>query len=371
MTLKSQIAVSDLVNLMNEGIPELMKEFNIPGISIALIRNAERVWTHGFGVLNTKTCRPVTPGTVFEGCSLSKPVFAYAVMGLCESGVLSLDTSLARFLDYPYVPDDPRLQKITMRHALTHTAGFPNWRPDCWDTHGWNPERNPLEINLEPGERFSYSGEGYMYVQQVLEHVTGRSGEEFMHSQLFEPAGMRNSTYICTSDNRPELASGHDQHARPATKQMYKHMCSAASLHATAADVAQVLCATMRPNSAIPWHRSADVTREMITDHVPVNDSASWHDDWPDVPVSDNPYISWGLGWATQKYKGTKSFWHWGDNGTFKAFAIGYAKEGIGLVAMANGSNAYKLWRPLCELSLGGEYPCIDWLDRVVYNRPL
>lgn len=105
------------------------------------------------------------------------------------------------------------------------------------------------------------------------------------------------------------------------------------------------------------------MTRKTITGHVPVNDSASWHDDWPDVTVSDNPYITWGLGWATQEYKGTKAFWHRGDNGTFKAFAIGYAEEGIGLVAMTNGSNAYRLWLPLCRFTLDGEYPCIDWLD--------
>ena len=368
MTLKSNKPLNHLVQLLEERIPGIMHEANVPGLSIALIRNGENAWTQGFGVMNAETRQPVISETVFEGCSLSKPVFVYAALELCETGRLELDKPLSHYLPDPYVPNDPRVQKVTMRQALAHTSGFPNWRPDCWDSDGWNPEGKPLQTFFEPGDRFSYSGEGYMYAQHVVEHVTGQSGESYMQSRLFEPAGMGCSTYLCTSDQVPDMATGHDEHGQPAKKQMYRSMCSAASLHTTPSDIAKILCACMRPDPGASWHINVELTKEMTTAQVPVNDSASWHDNWPDVPVKDDPFVSWGLGWATQNHNGLKAIWHWGDNGPFKAFAIGYPEEGTGLVAIANGSNGYKLWYSLCSMTLGGEYPCIDWLNRVVYS---
>ena len=366
MKLKSNESLDHLVTRLEEHIPQIMHEAIVPGLSIALIHNGEAAWTQGFGVMNTETCQPVKPESVFEGCSLSKPVFAYAALKLCETGRLALDKPLSQYLSGPYVPNEPRAQKITMRQALAHTSGFPNWRPDCWDSEGWNSEGKPLHTYFEPGERFSYSGEGYMYVQHVVEHITGQSGESYMQTELFNPAGMEFSTYLCTSDQAPVMATGHDEHGQLVKKQMYRSMCSAASLHSTPSDVAKILCACMRPGSGASWHINAELAKEMAIAQIPVNDSASWHDNWPDEPVEDDPFVSWGLGWATQNQNGLKAIWHWGDNGPFKAFALGYPEEGTGLVAMANGSNGYKLWSSLCSMALGGEYPCIDWLDRVV-----
>lgn len=368
MTLIANEPLDHLVLVLEERIPRIMHEANVPGLSIALIRNGETAWTQGFGVMNTETRQPVKPETVFEGCSLSKPVFAYAALKLCETGHLALDRPLSHYLPDPYAPNEPRAQRVTMRQALAHTSGFPNWRPDCWDSEGWNPESKSLLTYFEPGERFSYSGEGYMYLQHLVEHITGRSGESYMQSELFKPAGMEFSTYLCTSDQVPDMATGHDEHGQPAEKQMYKSMCSAASLHSTPSDVAKVLGACMRTGHGAEWHINAELAEEMTTAQVPVNDSASWHDSWPDVPVKNDPFVSWGLGWATQNHNGLKAIWHWGDNGPFKAFALGYPEEGTGLVAMANGSNGYKLWSSLCSMALGGEYPCIDWLNRVVYS---
>ena len=368
MTTKSNKTLDQLVLLLEERIPRIMHEANVPGLSFALIQNGDTAWTQCFGVMNAESRELVYPGTVFEGCSLSKPVFAYAALKLCETGRLALDKPLSYYLSDPYVPNESRIQTVTMRQALAHTAGFPNWRPDCWDEEGWNPEGKPLQTYFEPGERFSYSGEGYMYVQRVVEHVTGQTGESFMQIELFKPAGMKSSTYLCTSDQVPDMATGHDVHGKPVKKQLYRSMCSAASLHSTPSDVARILCACMRPDSGASWHINAELAKEMTTAQVPVNDSASWHDNWPDVPVKDDPFVSWGLGWATQNHNGLKAIWHWGDNGPFKAFAIGYPEEGTGLVAMANGSNGYKLWSALCSMALGGEYPCIDWLNRVVYS---
>ena len=82
---------------------------------------------------------------MFEAASMSKPVFAYVVMKLCETGVLNLDTPLTTYTADRFLQDDPRLDLITARHVLSHTSGFQNWRS----------EQEPLAIHFAPGNDFS------------------------------------------------------------------------------------------------------------------------------------------------------------------------------------------------------------------------
>ena len=120
------------------------------------------------------------------GASLTKTVFAYAVMQLVDQGKLNLDTPIKDYLDKPlpsYGPDpvfpdkygpykdlvdDSRWQKITPRMCLTHSTGFPNF----WFIE---PDQK-LRIHFEPGTRYSYSGEGLILLQFVIEHGRKASG---------------------------------------------------------------------------------------------------------------------------------------------------------------------------------------------------
>jgi CubicO group peptidase (beta-lactamase class C family) len=164
-----------------------MKDGDVPGLSIALLRDGELVWHRGFGVKNTKTNEPVSDSTVFEAASLSKPVFAYAVLKLVDAGKFDLDKPLNQYLPGNYdVGDDPRLGQITARRVLSHTPGFPNWRP----------QGGALKIHFTPGDRFSYSGEGFVYLAKVIEHVTGEKFDDFMKKTVFDPLGMTSSSYV-------------------------------------------------------------------------------------------------------------------------------------------------------------------------------
>src|SRR5262245_12589079 len=147
------VKVDPSVLKLQADVPALMKEADIPGMSIVVIRNGKVAWHNNFGVKNTKTAQPVDDNTVFEAASLSKPVFAYAVLKLVEQGKIGLDVPLTKYLPTPYIDGDPRLEKITARIVLSHRTGFPNWRPG-----------SSLSIHFTPGERFSYSGEGFIYL---------------------------------------------------------------------------------------------------------------------------------------------------------------------------------------------------------------
>ena len=103
---------------------------------------------------------------------MSKPLFTYAALQLVESGKLDLDTPLDHYLPSPYLPDDPRTGEITPRMVMAHTTGLPNWRKGGWRAGG------PLPLRFPPGTRFSYSGEGYLYLQRAVPHQVDTSTEE-------------------------------------------------------------------------------------------------------------------------------------------------------------------------------------------------
>ncbi len=339
-----------------------MEKAVVPGLSIALIRDGRLFWSHGFGVGNATSKQPVTTNTVFEAASLSKPVFAYMALKLCEDGVLDLDTPLIEYLPeeqrsqerlFNRVVNEPRLRCITTRHVLSHTPGFPNWAPDG----------EPLRIYLTPGERFSYSGEGYVFLQRVIECITGRACEEYLRARLLEPFDMHSSCFIWTQNSGLPTAQGHDEQGQPVEKREWPQMNAAASLHCTPTDYARFMCALIRPPCNVPHSLSPAMIQEMLRPQIQVNNVAPWHQDWPSSDFKLNSAVSWGLGWGIQHKGASDAFWHWGDNGPFKAFAVGYKNEGVGAVVMANSVNAPTIWKDVLLAAIGGAYPGIDWLE--------
>src|SRR4029453_2498043 len=109
---------------LQSNIPKLMKQADVPGLSIAILKHGQTFWSHNFGVKNARTNEPVTDETIFEAASLSKPVFTYAVLKLVDQGKLGLDVPLTTYLPKPYIENDDRLAKITARIVLSHRTGF-------------------------------------------------------------------------------------------------------------------------------------------------------------------------------------------------------------------------------------------------------
>lgn len=336
-------------------IPELMQHTAIPGFSLALIQDAQLYWSQGFGLRHAASPHPVTPDTVFEAASLSKPLFAYAALKLCEEGILELDRPLIAYLPEPYLRHEPRQYDITLRHVVSHTTGFPNHALDGGD----NPQ--PMKIYFPPGERFSYSCEGYLYLQKVVEHVTGQAPAAFMQAKLLQPLGMHNSSYVWTGEPGTEGAYGHDSQGAPREKRRWPTMNAAVSLHSTPHDYAQFMMAMMHQHPQQTLHLRADLRQQMLTPQIKVNDSRSWHADWPKSQITLHDRLSWGLGWGIQHHKHGSSFWHWGSTGIFQSFAVGFPKAGRGLVMMANSANGPRLWPAILRASIGGEHPAIDW----------
>jgi CubicO group peptidase (beta-lactamase class C family) len=334
-------------------MPKILHEASVPGMSLALIRDGKTYWLHSFGVKDEKTKQVVTEDTIFEAASLSKPVFAYGVLKLVDDGKLDLDTPLTKYLPQRYVAGDDRLDKITARIVLSHRTGFKNWRPNDGE----------LKIYFTPGEKFSYSGEGYVYLQKVVEQITGKKLNEYMNEAVFTPLGMKSSSYVWRSDYDARTTTGHNEDEVPGEKWKPQEAVSASSLQTTAGDYARFVEAVLNGTGLKPA-----TLAEMEKPQIAVDPACTNCTDRAAGELSKE--VFWGLGWGIQETRDGESLWHWGDNGAFKCYVLVYPKQKIGLVMFTNGQNGLAIRENVVQLALGGAQPAFAWVKYDRYDSP-
>jgi CubicO group peptidase (beta-lactamase class C family) len=342
---------------LTRDIPTLMQQADIPGLSIALVENRRIAWLRSFGTVDPTTNAPVTDQTRFSAASLSKPVFAYAVLQLVDQGKLDLDTPLTHYWpkDHPYPidpPTDPRLEQITARIVLSHRTGFPNWRPDG----------KPLQIRITPGTRFSYSGEGYVYLQRTIERIEGKPLNQIMQELVFTPLGMADSTYISVPG--PNITLGYTQGLTQRTPIRSDDGNAASSLLTTAHDYALFLEAILSRRGLKPA-----TLRQMETPQIAVDRACTNCTDRP-IPPTLSKELFWGLGWGIEQTSTGNYLWHWGDNGAFKAFVAIDLKHRNAVVYFANSQNGLAIAPVLLRDALGGEHPAFTWIKYDAYDSP-
>jgi CubicO group peptidase (beta-lactamase class C family) len=353
-SLKTGVKEAELNARMEKLIPQLMKDGVVPGLSALVIRDGRIFWQKAYGVTNVETKQPVTNDTIFEAASLSKPVFAYGVLKLADQGRLDLDAPLVKYLPGAYVENDARLEKITARIVLSHRTGFPNWR-----------NNNPLRINFTPGERFSYSGEGFVFLQKVVERITGEPLDAFMRKTVFEPLGMTSSSYVWQERYESRKVYGHDPFGSVTGRRKPGEANAAASLHTTATDYARFVIAVMNGTGL-----KKKTAREMLTPYVKVQEGCQ---DCISNPTKGelSKTVSWGLGWGLQQTEDGLSFWHWGDsNNDAQAYVTAYPKQKFALLVFANSGNGHAIIPRILSEAVGGRQPAVSWLNYDQYDSP-
>jgi len=316
--------------ILEKKILELMDKGLIPGLSLAIIREGKLFWYHGFGVKSMKTGQPVSDDTIFEAASISKLVFAYAVYKLIEQGKLDLDTPLMNYVTDEYIEkkflrgkiEDQRLRKITPRIVLCHSSGFPNWR------------RRKLEITFDPGTKYSYSGEGYVFLQRIVEKITGKELNDFMTEMVFEPLGMKNSSYVWQDKYEQKAASGHTMKAVNNINKSNRSI-SAASLLTTARDLGILVTAILNEQG---------LKKETIALMLK-----------PAIKTEKSDQVLWGLGPGLVKTNCGNAFFQWGDNGDFKGLCIAFKKPKAGLVYLSNSSSGLSIAKDIVAQALGAD----------------
>jgi CubicO group peptidase (beta-lactamase class C family) len=322
-------------------IPILLEQTKTPGLSMALVRDGRLFWRGAFGVKSATNKIPVDHNTSFEAASVSKTLFAYVVMKLCENGTLALDTPLTKYAADLFPSEDARFSKITARHVLCHATGFSDWRS----------RQEPLKCRFEPGTQFEYSGEGYFYLQTVVSrligHVNTSQCAKFemdfevcatdisttLKNRALNPFGMGHSGYVWTERWAENFAEPHDPegnalkkaHPLPTDAARY---ASAGGLNTTTTDYAKFLAAVLDPKPANDFRLGKASIAEMLR---------------PQIKLPANGRIddadSWGLGWAIRERNAGNLILHSGGQRGFRSMTIGSPRTRSGFVILTNGDN--------------------------------
>lgn len=203
------VAIEDIDRLVKQE----MQANQIPGLAVAILIEGELLFEQSYGLANVELDVPVTSDSVFELASLTKQFTAAAVLILASEGNLSLDDSIA-----DYVDDAPaHWSDISIRQLLSHTAGLSDRFEETLDgrmimDHSADDMiRSAMATPLisKPGEKWSYSDQGYALLGQVIERASGQAYQEFVEKRLLDPAGLDGARFHSKQSIVPNRVAGY------------------------------------------------------------------------------------------------------------------------------------------------------------------
>ena len=313
----------------------LMERRHISGASIAIIQDGRIVYARGYGITSDSARTPVTPATLFQAGSISKPVSALGALHLVEAGRLSLDGNVNDKLTSWRVPDNAftTTEKVTLRRILSHSAGltvhgFPGYdvagrMPSVVQVLGGAPPANtpPIRVDTTPGAIWRYSGGGFTVMQQMIVDVTGTPFPHFLQQTVLRPIGMTSSSF-----EQPPLparaaltATGYYADRRPVRGHwhVYPEM-AAAGLWTTPTDLARF---AIEIQQTLAGHGHGVISPAMARQYL--------------TPQKDQS----GLGIVVQDTGSRLSFSHGGRDEGFDAQLVAFATTGQGAVIMINAND--------------------------------
>jgi len=312
-------------------LEQVMEKFHVRGLSIAVVHDFQVQWAKGYGVADVATGRPVDVHTLFQACSISKPVTAFGVLRLVQQGQINLDEDINHYLKSWHV-DNVGPAPVTPRSLMSHTSGsddgfgFPGYDPSAplptpvQVLNGQSPSTiGPVRFTRPPYQSFKYSGGGVLVMQVMVMDQTQRPFDEFMQGTVLQPLGMTDSTYQqpLPPERRGQAAAAH---SRAGTRMgppwhVYPEQ-AAAGLWTTPSDLARFVIGVqtaLRGDSAAVLNRVT--VEQMIT------------------PVSVGPF---GVGLMIDRRGEGWYFMHSGDNWGFTCDMMGHVRKGYGVVVMTN-----------------------------------
>lgn len=320
-------------------LTDRMAHYNIPGVSIAVIRDGKIAWAKSWGVLEAGKPTPVDADTIFQAGSISKPTSVLAALRMVEQGQLSLDAPINDFLKSWKLPDNDftRQKPVTPRLIMAHGAGltvhgFPGYEagaaiPTVPQILDGQPPANtgPVRVDKLPGESWRYSGGGTTILQLAMTDVSGKDFPTLTRDLILAPAGMTRSSFVnpLPEANRANAATAHHRDGTPVPghSHTYPEM-AAAGLWTTPTDLARLALTVVADargdkNALL----GPDITKQMLTTQIG----------------------TWGLGFELDQPGDGQVFSHGGSDEGFEAFLYSYTDGHGGAAIMTNGQNGGNL----------------------------
>lgn len=356
---------------LNNKINQLMKEAEVHGMGIAIFEDNQAVYQNTFGYKNAPKQLVLTDTTNIYGASFSKAVFSMLVMKLVERNIIDLDIPLESYLPkkiYEYEPQtrwhdhysdlktDSLYHKITARMCLAHTTGFANWR--------FFEDDRKLKVNFEPGTKYHYSGEGLVYLQVVLEKITGKTLEAMAQELVFHPLDMKNSSYQWQERFATDFAHGHNTKGETYGKDIDNEPRSASTLETTLQDYTKFLTAVLKKENL-----TKDSYDAIFSPQIRIK---SLNHFGPGSTKTTNRYdavnLSCGLGWLYFETPHGLAVTKAGHGDGFQHYSILFPETGKGMLIMTNSDNGESIYKELLQEALADTYTLWEWSNYIPYS---
>lgn len=313
-----------------------MARLHVPGASVAVIHAGEIEWARGYGVV-TPGGAPVTPATLFQAASISKPVTAMAALKMVELGQLALDRDVNGYTALWKLPKDMDNSPVTLRQLLSHTAGttvhgfagYPAGSPVptlVQLLNGAKPANSRgVHVTTRPGTKWRYSGGGYEVVQYVMTERAKRPFPQLLQETVLQPLGMSDSSFAqpLPPAQLARAALPHDGNGKPIPGGPHTYPeLAAAGLWTTPADLAKFAIEIKR-SAAGQSNKvlSQSMTQLMLT------------------PIMQD----YGLGLGIEGEGQAQTFGHGGSNADYQNTLVAYTERGDGVIVMTNGERGGEL----------------------------
>jgi D-alanyl-D-alanine carboxypeptidase len=294
---------------------------HIPGAALIVIQHGQIVKVQGYGVATIEHDVPVIPDTVFELASVTKQFTAAAIMLLVEENKIGLDDPISR-----YLADTPDTWRgITVRHLLTHTAGFPGldkgfatlsalWRANYTTAQLFASAKRDA-MSFAPGERWQYSDVGYFLLGMIVEKASGERYREFLAGRFFQPLGMTHTTVLDQWAIIKNLAAGYTLRKGETIRIRRISQVELPSHYGVFSTV----------NDLAKW--------ELALASGKVLQRASLEQMWTAVKLNDGSSFPYGFGWGVDEIRGHRLISHTGITGTQYSR---YPDDGLTVIVLTN-----------------------------------
>lgn len=352
-------------------VATLMAKTHANGLAIAVIDNGKVGYVQAYGLRNAKG-DPLTTDTVMYGASITKTVFAYAVLHLVDEGKINLDTPIKDDLDKPLVeydtnaiyPDkygpykdlaaDERWKKITPRMVLTHSTGFANF----W----WIEPDQKLHIHFDPGARYAYSGEGMILLQFAIDQGRKDKGlgidvGQLAQDAVFTPLGMTQTSLMWRPDFRPNLADGWNDKGEPQEHDERSKVRAAGSMDTTINDLSKFAAALVTGKGLTAKSRA-----EMVKPQLHITTRTQFPSFQPELPpAQQRKDLAAGLGVVVFDGPQGPGFFKGGHDGQTANTMVCIEKSQRCVLILSNDVRAEAGFADLVRFVLGDTGVPYDW----------
>ena len=327
---------------LDEYITACMKDWEIPGLAIGIVKDDSVIFAKGYGVRELGKKDKVDVNTMFGIASLSKAFTAACLAVLVDEGRISWDDKVTDYLEYFRLYDPCATHEITVRDLLCHRAGFRTFSGDLlWYTTTYTRREIIERIQyLEPAysfrSQYGYSNLMFLVAGELIPAISGKSYDEFVQTRIFDPLGMKNSnTSISEHKNYDNVAIPHDKVNGKMTPIIYRswdNIAPAGGINSTVSDMVKWI--KLQLNSGTFNGKelySSARQKEMWQAHTPQN---------PPALNKTIHFRAYGLGWGMMDYYGRKVVYHGGAcDGMISRIAL-VPEEKLGFVILTNNINA-------------------------------